>query len=181
MPSFDKAFLNKLSQIRRSSEERMAQTRAQKLGKKYINLAKTAINISAVNLIPEETAKKSQSMAIEKKAKKVALVAVDSKNPETEKVVKDLESEGFEVSVFIVSKSSLNYGLTFYKYVEKEMEEITGKVEVDGKERGKVKIETLNELKDALSKENFLGSKTGEIFELILKGAIKNRASDIHF
>lgn len=181
MPPFNKSFLNKLSQIRRKSEERVAQSRAQKLGKKYISLAKTAINISAVNLIPEETAKKSQSMAIEKKAKKVALVAVDSKNPETEKVIKDLESEGFEVSVFIVSKSSLNYGLTFYKYAEKELEEITGKVEVDGKEKNEIKIETIEDLKDALSKENFLGSKTGEIFELILQGAIKNRASDIHF
>lgn len=176
--SIDKSFLNKLTQIKRNSEERGAQRRAQKFGKKYIDLAKISINISAVSLIPEAIARKAKILGIEKKFKKLAVIAVDPQNPETEKIIKDLESQGFEVSVFVVSESGLAYGLTFYKYIEKEMEGITGSLAVDGKNAAE--INNLVDLKNALSKEIFLGSKTEQILELILKGAIKNRASDIH-
>lgn len=178
MSPLDKNFLNKLALLKRDSEERTAQRRAQKLGKKYIDLAKTPINVDAVKLVPEEISKEAQMVAIEKKAKKIAVATIDPQNPKTEKALKDLEGKGFEISTFVVSASGLKYGLSYYQYVDKEMEDITGEIKMHNQKEFEIK--TTEDLKNVLSKQTFLGSKTGEILELILTGGIINRASDIH-
>ncbi len=176
-----KGLKEKLERIKKEAEERAAQRLAEKLGKDYIDIAKTPIGIEAVALIDEEEAKKSRIVAIEKKRDKLAAVSVNPQNPETQKTIKNLESQGFNVSVFIVSPSGLQYALTFYKFVSRKAEEITGRVQVERKSSlPKENLNSLEKIKSVLSKENFSGSRANDILEIILNSALINRASDIH-
>ncbi len=176
-----KNITDKLAQIRRASEERVTQNKAQKAGKKYVNLLKTSINIEALGLIKEEDARKGEIIAIEKNNQRVAVAVVNPENTETKSAIKNLEARGFSVTVFIASLSGLKYALDFYKYVGKEKESITGKIGVENKKKEvEENINTVAKLRNFLSKEDFLGSNAGPILEYILKGAMNVRASDIH-
>lgn len=172
----------KLAQIKKEAEERSAQRIADKTGKKYLSISKTPISTEALALIPEETAIKSQTAAIEKKQDKIAVVSVNPETPESQQAIKDIESKGFEVSVFVISPSGFQYILNFYKFIEKKSEEITGKVEIEKEEAVLAKqLDTLEKIKIFLQKQEFLSSDAGKIFEIVLNAAMANRTSDIHF
>lgn len=158
----------------------MAKRLAAKLNLKYINLATTPVNIEAVSLIKEEDARKAKIIGVEKKYNRAAVAVVNPQDEESKKVIKDLEKHGFTVSVFVISPASLEYGLDFYKFVSEGTEKITGKVTIHEKTKEGIFLNTLDKLRDALSKEEFIGSKTSAILEIILKGALENRVSDIH-
>lgn len=171
----------RLAQIKKESEERAAQRLADKLGKKYLNLSKTPISIEALALLPEEAAVKSQTAVIEKKVEKLAVVSMNPETQESKDAIKSLKSRGFETSVFIVSPTSFQSVLGFYKFVEKKSEEIAGSVKIRKETLSDTDLNSLEKIKAVLDKQEFLGSKTEEIFEIALNAAIATRASDIHF
>ncbi|HDH31255.1 MAG TPA: type II/IV secretion system protein [Candidatus Wolfebacteria bacterium] len=173
----------KLAQMRRGAEERAAQRRAQKSNYEYINLTISPVNIKALGLIAEETAKKIKVAAIEAKKKKMALAVFDPNTLETKKIIKDFESKGYQVSIFVVSLIGLKYAWSFYKFVFKKSTQITGKVEIEEEKLAKLKevLTSLESIKISFEKADKEGIKTAEIFEVILAGALANRASDIHF
>ncbi len=170
----------KIGRIKREAEERAAQRLAEKLNLKYINLATAPIGIEAVSLIKEDDARKAQILGVEKKYRRVAVAAVNPHEEKTKEVVQDLEKRGFTVSVFVISPASLAYGLDFYKFVAEETEKITGKITIHKKTEKESSLNTISGLRDALNKIEFIGSQTSLVLETILKGAMENRASDIH-
>ncbi|MEE8131721.1 MAG: GspE/PulE family protein [Candidatus Paceibacterota bacterium] len=173
----------KLAQMRRKAEERAAQRRAQKSGHQYTNLVATPVNIEALGLISEETARKSKVAVIEIKRKKLALAIFDPNTPEIKELVKNMESKGYQVSVFVVSLSGLKYAWDFYKFVFKKPTQITGRVEIEEKKLIELKkaFTSLESIKASLKKIVGESVKIAEIFEIVLAGALANRASDIHF
>jgi len=176
-----KSVTDKLAQIRRDSEERIAKSKAEKLGEKYINPVKISISIEALEVLSEEAAKWAKLAVIEKKNQKIAVVAIDPSMPETEKAIKNLEAKGYEVGVFVVSLSGLRYVLDMYKYIGKEKEKITGKIQVEEKTKEvELNLNTILGLKEFLEKQELTGGNVGTIFEYILKSALDNRTSDIH-
>lgn len=173
----------KLSQMRRQAEERAAQRRAQKSGHKYANLTTSLVNVEALGLIPEEAAKKSKAAAIEIKRKKIALAVFDPDIPEIKDLIKGLESKGYQISVFVVSLSGLKYAWGFYEFVFRKPTKITGRVEIKEKKLTELK-KTLVSLEDIRAELQKIGRKDMEVvefFEIVLAGALANRASDIHF
>ena len=171
---------DKLAQLRKEGEERAAKKLAVKLNLKYLSLTTTPISVEALTLIPQEVAQKAQIAVIEKKVKKLAAVSTNPQNEETKKVIKDLESRGMEVSVFVVSPSGFEYVLSYYKFIGKKAEEITGKVKIK-KAVSAEEFNTLEKIKTVLGQQEFLGSNAGDILEVILDSAMATRASDIHF
>ena len=119
--------------MRREAEERDAKRRAEKTKFPYADLSTTSINIEALSLIPEEDAKKAKLATIESKEKKVALAVFDFENSETKKVIEKLKFEGYALSIFTVSLSGLNHVWSFYKFVFKKPENITGRVKIEEK------------------------------------------------
>lgn len=171
---------DKLAQLRKEGEERAAKKLAVKLNLKYLSLTTTPISVEALTLIPQEIAQKAQIAVIEKKVKKLAAVSTNPQGEETKKVIKDLESQGMEMSVFVVSPSGFEYVLSYYKFIGKKAEEITGKVKIK-KAVSAEKLNTLEKIKTVLGQQEFLGSNAGDILEVILDSAMATRASDIHF
>jgi type IV pilus assembly protein PilB len=174
---------DKLAQLRREAEERDAQRRATKAGYPYTNLITTPINIEALALIPEETSQKTKIAAIEIKEKKLALAVFDPNDSRAKEVIDKLESQGYELSIFVVSLSGLQYVWNFYKFVPEKTEEITGRVKI--KEQKLIDLRntltSLENIKSSVQELNTEASHAGEILEIILAGALANRASDIHF
>src|SRR3989344_6350747 len=168
----------KLIKMRREAEERDAQRRAQKSDFSYFNLSTSPIDTQALGLIPENTAKSAKAAAIEIKENKLALVAYDPSAEPAQKLINELKLRGFQLKIFIVSLSGLNYVFGFYKFISKVQEKITSSVKVESL---KEKIVGLNNLSEILKSASLLSKDTAEILEIIFDGALANRASDIHF
>ncbi|MEK9170332.1 MAG: GspE/PulE family protein [Patescibacteria group bacterium] len=172
-----------LDKTRKEAEERDAERRAEKLGTPYINLAIQPIETDALELIPEERAREAQVAVIEKKGDKIVFAAFDNTNPEAKRIFDDLVKKGFKPKNFIVSLSSLKKAWDFYKYVTKKTAAISGRIDID-KDRIEgltKKLTNLDLVKDEIHNFDFKKFTTGQMLEIILAGALKNRASDIHF
>lgn len=172
-----------LLKIRREAEEREAERRAQKAGLNYLNLTKTPVQIESLKLVKEEEARRARLAPFQFKEKEVALAVWDPQSPDVQVVVKKLESGGSRVKLFIVSAQSLEHIWGFYKFLPPPAEEITGKVSISAdriKELFK-KLTDLEKIKKEILDYDFKTFPTGQILEVILAGALNNRASDIHF
>ena len=172
-----------LAKMNREAEERDAQRRAEQLKLPYLDLALIPIETDALALIPEKEALVAQIAAIETKSKDVVLAVFNSSDPETAAQIKSLEGKGFKPKIFIVSLSSLKRAWDFYKFAVKNAAPLTGRVDID-KDRLKdlkEKLVKLDDVREAIVSFDFRNYPTGQILEIVLAGAMANRASDIHF
>ncbi len=178
-----KTIEEKLIQMKQEAEERAAQRQAKKSDCQYVNLTTVSINIQTLGIISEEIAKKSKVAVIKIERKKIALAVFDPRTSDVKNLIKDLELQGYQVLVFVASLSGLKYVWDFYKFVFKEQGQITGRIEIEEKKLIRLKsalisLKSIQRLLLEIIKKN---AKTAEIFEIILAGALANRASDIHF
>jgi type IV pilus assembly protein PilB len=175
---------DQLAKMRREAEERDAQRRANSNSISYLDQEKLSVNLEALALLPESVAKEGSLVLIASKDKKLAAAVIDPKYSETIKVINDLKKNGYEIKEYVVSKSSLEYALSFYKFAPKIQEKITGQVRVseskDSDNAHKETLDSIPEVAAAVEKLNDI-SKVTELFETILDAALLNRASDIHF
>lgn len=176
---------DQLAKMRREAEERDAERRANSYNIKYLAPTKLSVSLEALAIIPEAEAKETGVAAIASKDTKVAVVAIDPKFSKSAQKIEELKKRGFDVNLFVISKSSFDYVLSFYRFVPKQREEITGKVKVGAglsDEEGSFKPEDLDSLAKAskvISSLNDL-SKVSQLFGVILLAALYNKASDIH-
>ena len=173
----------KLKELEREAEERDAARRARKLDYPYVDLKTAPINIEAVALIPEGAALAAKLGATEIKNENVAVAAFNPELPEAKEAIKNLEAAGYKPKIYIVSLSSLKHIWNFYKFVPEKQEKITGSVQIAEKKLLELKEEltSLDAVKGALQKVNSAEVYTSEVLEIILAGALANRASDVHF
>ncbi len=172
-----------LDKSRKESEERDAQRRAMAAGVLYISLATQPVETDALELIPEKRAREVKVATVEKKGDRVVFVALDPKSEPTQAIIKELEKEGLKLKVFGVSQTSLDRAWEFYKYVVQKSAAITGRIDVN-KERMEgllQKLVNLDLVRTEIQNFDFKKFSTAQILEIILAGAMKNRASDIHF
>lgn len=184
---------DQLLRMRRDAEERDAQRRATAYGLPYLAPAKVSVSLDALGLMSEDVAKKSQCAVIAIKGKRIALIAYDSKFSQTRAQIAFFEKEGYSINLFIVSLSSLLYALSFYTFVQKEREVISGKVRVaspaasEGSDKTSTQsavaptqgLETIELVRMALEKQVSAG-QVSDMVDTILAGAMGTRASDIH-
>lgn len=172
-----------LLKIRREAEEKDAERRAQVAKLSYLNLTRTPVQVDALKLVKEEEARRLMVAPFQFKEKEVALAVLDPQSAGAKSVTKKLTADGLEVKIFIVSSTSLNHILSFYKFVTAPSDEITGKVSVEPRRVEELfkKLTDLSKIKEEISNFDFKTFPTGQILEVVLAGALNNRASDIHF
>jgi len=170
-----------LGKMRREAEERDAQRRAASYKLGYLEPAKVSVSLDALALLPLSVAQEALCSVVEAREKTLALVAYDPHFSKTRNVVKDLTDKGFFVTVYVVSRSSLERTLGQYRFVKASGNAIAGEVSVD-KEAGGVALDvtSLPKAREAMTRFNGLGT-ISELVESILLGGLANRASDIHF
>jgi len=180
----DKSAINqKLEQIKRDAEERQAQQAAAKAGLSYIDLSRAPIQIVALGLVPEEEAKSAFLAVLEKKRKVLAVAVFNPKKEETIAVLKKLKGQDFSINEFVCSLSGLKHAWSYYRFVPKEGEGITGRVDIKQDEIDAYRKQFKNflDLQKALEGFDFKKKSTTDLLEIVLAGALASSASDIHF
>ena len=160
------------------SEEERATATAKKFNLPYVDLSLIPIDAETVTSIPEEEAKKAELAVIYKVGKRFQIAVVNPENYETKKILEKLKKEdGVNYNIVIVSKDSLrkawaNYDLnTIAETFEKQAMSLKEK-DLTEFEKG---VHSLIELK-----KRVLEIQTTEMFNIIIAGAIKTKASDVH-
>ncbi|MAF20673.1 MAG: hypothetical protein CMI55_03260 [Parcubacteria group bacterium] len=168
----------KLTLIKRQEEETSAKRLAQELDLPYINLAMTAIDSDSLAILPKETAQKGEALIIRKYGKILRLAVRNPDNPQTVEIIEQLERQGFECKFFIVSLTSLEIGWQRYELTAPKSSSIRGILTIQKEELEEFEksLKTIQDLKKTISNLSTTG-----LLSIIVAGAIKMKASDIHF
>jgi len=167
-----------IERLHRISEEEEASRRAQKLGFPYIDLSIIPIESETVAILPEEQARKSLAAVIQKAGKNLRLAVLDPQNSITKEVMDKLKKEqGFNLKIFVVSRASLEKAWKCYRTktlseVHEEQKIYLREEELTEFEKG---MRDITELKQRITEIS-----TTEVLNVIIAGAIKMDASDIH-
>jgi len=171
----------KLRKIRREEEEKKAKQKASKLGITYLDLSAVPIDPSGLDVISLEKSKQANICIIQKFGRSLKLGVSDLKSKQTKKVLDELKQKGFSFQLFLVSQSSLESAWGRFKQEKKERKEISKQMEITS-ERLKEFQKEIGTFKDIRNKfEAISKMSTTEIIEIILAGALKTEASDVHF
>lgn len=173
----------KLVRFNQEAEERDAERRAVRQKKSYLNLVMTPIEVDALALIPEETAKKLEVAAVNINGKDLIVAAFDFEKEEVKEEIKKLENQGFKLKLAVVSKASLKHVLSFYEFVSGKQGEITGKVKIAVERISKFEkeLKTIQLIRKEAEETNFYKATISDFLEFVLGGALAIGASDVHF
>ena len=169
----------KLKNIHQGEEEKQAKKTAQSLGLPFIDLMILPIQSEALALIDEKTAKIGKIVAIKKEGREIKIALIDPKNETAQNTIENFKTKGFKTSLFITSSRGLNKAFSFYKNLVEE-KETTGQIEIDEKSLKEFqdKINNFKDLQNLI--DEFARGNAFLILEIIIAGALKNNASDIH-
>lgn len=168
-----------IKKLRKESEEQIASRAAEKAGLPYVDLFIIPTDIADIRSIPEEDSNKYKLTSFQKTGKNVRIGIVDPENTETLDYIEKLKQDkGWEISLFVISQSSLQKiwdkykAQPFIETLDLYYVSLTGE-ELENFERDFKKLLELKDRADEMS--------TTEIFNIVMSGAIKMKASDIHF
>ncbi len=169
-----------LDLIRVKEEEEVAKKTADLFGLLYVDLAFKPIQREAVEIIPEQEARRANLSAIQKGGDSIKVALLDPENQYAKEILENLQKKFKEISVFVVSARSLKKAWSNYPTAEAK-EKISGQVAISPKslEQFKASIASLNDLKknvDMISVQKNVSS----IVELLLASSLSLKASDIH-
>ena len=176
-PTLPQELEEKLSAIEKERIEQQAKDLAKANKLSYINIAINPIEPEALALISEEDSHTGQIGVISRDGKKLRVVTVDPANLVAQKMVGRLSAEGFSVIISIISSLGIQKIWQKYQELPKLSEEQLGTVAIDPEVFSVVQKEIKN---IADLKEKLAGLSVTNVLEIVLAGAIKIGASDIH-
>lgn len=171
----------KIKLIRREEEEEKTKQLAVKLKLPYLDLSTVPVDPSGLKVVPLTKAKETGTMILRKFGKGIKIATRNPDNEKTKKLLKDLKEQAYALEIFIVSQSSLERTWKRYEGIKEEREKITKEVEITSEKIGELQreINTFVDIKNKLVAAPRMSIT--EILEIILAGALKTAASDIHF
>ena len=173
MNDFSKKREEKIKALWQESKEREAQTLAEKHNLLYIDLRKAPIETSALSIIPEEEARKTNVIAFQKIGNQIKLAVLDPFNVETIKIIEKIKKEKYKVAVFVVTEESLNWAWKNYAFVHQRQKELSSFIEITSTEP--IEFSNLHQKLLPIPAEEIT-----LLVSLILKSAVEIDASDIH-
>ena len=167
-----------LKKLRETSIEEVASQLAQKAGFPYIDLHIFPIGSEDVLLIPEADALRLNLILFHKKGVQVRFAIIDPENQETLDYIETISTpKGWETEIYVVSKPSFDRALLQYKKRTFIDNLDLVRVELSGSD-----LEQFDQdFKELLSIQENRTLNTSRAMEIILAGAKKLDASDIHF
>ncbi|MST04404.1 MAG: type II/IV secretion system protein [Candidatus Pacebacteria bacterium] len=151
-------------------------------GLNYLNGFSAPVKIDALKIIPEEKARSLGVAIIESHGSILGVASIDPESSGALGLLKELKDKGYEFKIFLVSKRALERIFTFYKFTS-EKSSITSRVNIE-KERIIFLIKELQNIQKTtkfILDFNYDKSSVAEFLEIVLSGALANKASDIHF
>ncbi|MFA7244257.1 MAG: GspE/PulE family protein [Patescibacteria group bacterium] len=161
--------------LNREQEERHTQELAKKLNLPYINLSNYPIAPEILNLISKEIALRFQIIPYLKIGSTVKIGTANPSDDAMASYLAELErTSKLKFVKSLISKASLFYGILAYENKEKEEK----KKAEETKESGQNFTEEIKDLESAASVARSVS--TTHLLEVIMTGAAKTNASDIH-
>jgi type IV pilus assembly protein PilB len=177
------AIEEQLVKIKRDSEEREAIRKAEELGLDYLDLSTKAVTNEALETLSKEDAGAAQVVPVELKGQGLMIALVDPKNNKTQEVLSSLKSKGFNLTLYLSSRSSIKEAQKSYDTLPKKQEEITGEFNAKEKNLEELAKKLIN--LEVITKEikdfNLNQQPIGDILEIVLAGAVTTKSSDVHF
>lgn len=167
----------KIKSILHDSKEKETSAKAKFLGYSYLDLNTVPIEADSLSLIPLEKARKAKIAVIYRVGQKLHIATFDPTDIKTQEVMKELEEKGYIITTIIVSQASLE------KAWENYDTSLISKNTVD--QLLTLSEEELNDIEKSIVDLNRLTEKitnapVSETLGIIMSGAIKSKASDIH-
>jgi len=174
----EKELDDKLSSIQVGKTEEAAQAVAQKVGLPYINLKAFPVDANSVLLVDEKDARLGQLVVISKTGQNLKIAVTDPTNPQTKTVLNKITAQGFSFGLVIVSPLDLEAGWQRYKEKKEKIIISPGVVELKDAELSDLQkqIKNIADLKERLS-----SIPITKVLNILIAGALKIKASDIHF
>jgi len=174
----DKIQQDTLRQLYQKSEEEKAMRVAAEHKLPYVDLNIIPLDPETVNCVPEDKAIKAHLAVIYRVGKKYQIAVSEPENLETQKLLEDLKTkEGVTYNLVVVSEDGLRKVWNNYRF-----KTFTDNFEEKGVS---LKTEDLTDFEKGITglidlKKRIAEINTTEIFNIVLAGAVKTRASDIH-
>ncbi len=171
-------FKRALKVFQHLSEEELASRLAKKQNLPYIDLSLFAIDPETVQTIPEKEARQFEVVVFRKTNKRVRLATTHPNSKNLKKYLNHLKDEkGWQIFLYVASHSSLEKA--WKKYNKNKYLTFLDLSKAHLKEKDLQEFE--KKFKDLLNLKNrILEIPTTEIINIIIAGALKMKASDIH-
>lgn len=173
-----------LADLRKDEEEELVKILSDKYNLPYIDLRGLAPEPDAMLLIKEQDAREASLAAFKMVGKKVYVATISPNNEKMEEILKPLEEKNYELLLFMCSHASLEHVYSRYIDLHEGQKVENGMLELTPEKMFKLMeqfstVEELTKVFSELTKSAVL-YKTTRIIELIMAGALKFNASDIH-
>jgi type IV pilus assembly protein PilB len=175
---------SKLDELHKDEEEELVKLLSDKYNLPYVDLRGLAPEPDAMLLIKEDQARAVGIAAFKVVGRKLYIATISPNNEKLEELLKPLEEEHYELLLFMCSHSSLDHVYSRYADLHQSGKVENGMLELTPDKMIKLMarfstVKELNVVFDELTRSAVL-YKTTRIIELILAGALKFEASDIH-
>ncbi|HPU94615.1 MAG TPA: GspE/PulE family protein [Candidatus Gracilibacteria bacterium] len=166
-----------LQGINRDFEEKDTLKKAEALNLSYVNIGKTPLNPDYMKLIPFEDSKKGKIVSFFKFGNKLRVAVVNPDDEETKKVLESLRGQGYQLNVNLASQSGILEVIEKYNsllvYKEKSIVEKVEEAKIKTYEKEIAELKILG--------EKIAGVTAEEGVNMINIGAMKTKASDVHY
>jgi len=168
-----------LKDRRKKSEEEKTYQLAQELGFPYMDLNIFPIDQKNINIISEEEARKNNLVVLNRSGSEVRIGALDPRGSDVIEFLDVIKvKDNIEFKIYIVSKVSLERAWGNYNSIKlgEKVDFLSMSLPSDELKDFQSQIKDLVELEDKIRK-----IPTTKVLNVIIAGAIKLKASDIHF
>lgn len=182
---FDDALQNHaLDDLRKDEEEALVKLLSDKYGLPYIDLRGTAPEPDAMQMMKEEDAREAGLVPFKVVGQKLYVATLSPDNARMEDLLRPFEAKGMTILLFLCSHASLEHVLSRYADLTQSSKVESGMLELTPEKMKTLMasfedMEGLKKVFDELISSQVL-YKTTRMIELIVAGAIKFDASDIH-
>ena len=174
----EKKLEEKLTGIQSRKIEEEAKNIAQKAGLSYVNLKTFPVDANAVLILAEKDARSGQIAVISKTGQNLKIAAVDPQNNQTQLILGKLKAQGYSYSLVVTSLPSIESAWLRYGEKKERIEETPGVVRLTESELTDLE----KQIKDIADlKERLVSRPITKVLDILLAGALKIGASDIHF
>ena len=171
------AFSRKMQDMEVAQKEKLAESRAQKLGMPYVSLKNFPIEPEALRMIPVDDAKRLKVIPFNKTDTQLRIGAVNPEQPDVQQYRLNLEErEKIQTELYVITEHSWDIAMPLYSMVP-TIREIKDTVTImpDKLEHFKTLIKTPEDLE-----KNLYDVPMTDMVTLILAGGVMFGASDVH-
>lgn len=167
----------KIKAIFHESKERETAARAKSLGYSYLDLNIIPVEPEALATIPLEKAREGKMAVIYRVGQKLHAAVFDPTDIKTQAIIKELGDKGYNITIIIVSLASLerawgNYDTSLIVKSKVDQLLTINKKDLNDIEKSIVDLNKLT--------EKITSAPVSETLGIIMAGAVKANASDIH-